>query len=68
MTYIGTPLSQEIVHNLEKRRKKLLESRAMLNAMFVDPRHLFELTENERTAVKKDLIALYKRLKGDQLY
>jgi len=66
MTFEGTPLAQEIVYNLEKRCKKLLESKAMLNAMYVDPRHLFELTSEERTAVRKDLCALYKRLNGDR--
>lgn len=34
-------------------------------AMFLDPRHLFELTIDECIAVKNDLTALYKRLKGN---
>jgi len=60
----GSPLSQEIVYNLEKRKKKLLGSKAILNAIFLDPRQMFELTVTERTSIKKDLIAIHKRIKG----
>jgi len=41
-----------------------MRHKAMLNAMFIDPRHLFNLTPAERKEVKKNLIALFKRYLG----
>lgn len=64
----GTPLSQEIIYNLEKRKEKLMNSQAMRNAMFLDPRHLFELTASECTQVKKDLVAIFKRFQGSYYF
>lgn len=63
----GTPLSQEMVYNFEKRRNELLNGNAMLMAMFLDPRHLFELTATERSDIKQKLIALFKRIESTYL-
>lgn len=67
MSPVGTPLSQELVYNFEKRRNQILSSEAMINALFLDPRHLFELTADERLEAKKRLIGLYRRITSTNL-
>ena len=55
---IGTPLSQELVYRFEERREEIMNNEAMLNALFLDPRHLFKLTDNDRKITKKKLIGI----------
>jgi hypothetical protein len=51
--------------SFQARRDKILENAAMQNALYCDPRYIFLLTIEERSLVRRRLIALYNRLKSE---
>ena len=60
----GTPFLQEIIFNFQNCHNTITDTLAMKNALFCNPRFVFELTAEERRRAKVRLGALYNRLKS----
>lgn len=64
---VGTPFSQELVFNFQKRRDQIMENDTMLNVMFCDPCYIFQMTSEERKMARGRLSNLYVRLKSTSI-
>ena len=63
--WTGTPFSQELVFAFQTRYDKITDSRAMKNALFCDPRYIFELSVEERRQTKIRLSDLHDRIESN---
>lgn len=62
--FVGSPFSEELLDNMDRRRQSVFERDLFLAAMFLDPRFSFELDGEQKEKAIKHLLYIQSKLEG----